>query len=88
MLKYTTINSKVVSLNTLQSDMKAVTVDGVPFGVAIKTNDGVILDHVKTSSNNDGTIFPTKSNGAVVKTWKETAKFVGAWVDNEDVECY
>lgn len=80
-IKTTDLENTVV-LKDIQNDMKRVVVNGKDFAVAIKTNDGVILDHVKTSNSDDDTVFPNKPNGQVIKTWNGTADYVLEFVQN------
>ena len=72
----------VVELKDIQSDMKTVWVDGVQIAVVIKDQQGYILDHIATSNSSDDTIFMVKSNGAAVKTWAETARYVLEFLQN------
>jgi len=72
----------VVELKDIQSDMKTVWVDGVQIAVVIKDQQGYILDHIATSNSSDDTIFMVKSNGAAVKTWAETARYILEFLQN------
>jgi len=76
MKKYTFINGSELRFETIQNDMKSIQLDGVEIAVAIKDNDGIILDHVNFAGMNDGTIFPNKKDGSTIKTWKATMDYI------------
>lgn len=78
---YTTSRNETLTMKRLQNDMQAILLDGKQIAVAIKADGEIILDHIKTTDSNDGTVFPNKPNGKPIKTWKDTFTYMIEWIE-------
>lgn len=72
-----------IKFKNMQPGMKQVVDnDGNQLATVVKVDGEIAIDHIKTSYDDDATVWPNDNDGKPLKTFKQALEFLQDWFND------